>query len=64
MKNLAADPGFGEIKARLQREMDGWMRQQGDKGLETEMLAPTRQGKGEAEAGDGVGKKRKKKGKK
>jgi uncharacterized sulfatase len=56
MKNLAADPEFGGIKARLQKELDAWMRQQGDKGLETEMLARTRQGTGQdedAEEGDG-----------
>lgn len=46
MKNLAADPKFATIKARLQKELDAWMRQQGDKGLETELLARTRQGSG------------------
>ena len=45
MKNLAVDSNFGTVKSRLQRELDTWMKQQGDKGLETEMLAPTRQGK-------------------
>lgn len=44
-KNLAADPAFAAIKARLQDRLDAWMAQQGDRGLETEMLAPTRQGK-------------------
>ena len=45
MKNLAVDSNFGTVKSRLQKELDTWMKQQGDKGLETEMLAPTRQGK-------------------
>jgi uncharacterized sulfatase len=45
MKNLAADPQHADTKARLQKELDAWMRQQGDKGLETEMLAPSRQGR-------------------
>jgi uncharacterized sulfatase len=55
MKNLAADPKFAEIKARLEKQLDAWMRQQGDKGLETEMLAPSRQGKGGDEEGPGGG---------
>lgn len=65
MNNLATDPAKAEIKARLQTELDAWMKQQGDKGMETEMLAPTRQGKGESEDGParankkGKGKKKK-----
>jgi uncharacterized sulfatase len=46
MKNLADDPTFAEIKARLGKELDAWMTQQGDKGMETELKATTRQGKG------------------
>jgi uncharacterized sulfatase len=49
MKNLAADPGHAEIQSRLQGELDAWMRQQGDRGLETELLAPTRQNTAAAE---------------
>ena len=41
--NLAADSKFAAIKARLGRELDRWMTQQGDKGMETEMKAPSRQ---------------------
>lgn len=59
LTNLAADPRFAAIKARLQKELDAWMAQQGDKGLETENLAKTRQGAGRQEKGDA-----KKKGKK
>jgi N-sulfoglucosamine sulfohydrolase len=45
MKNLAADPAMAPIKAGLQRQLDAWMLQQKDNGLETENLANTRQGK-------------------
>lgn len=41
--NLADDPALAEIKQRLASELDGWMKQQGDRGLETELLAPSRQ---------------------
>jgi len=64
MKNLAADPALAEIKAKLQTQLDTWMVQQKDKGLETENLANTRQGKsdeGEPKApkkGKGKGKKK------
>jgi uncharacterized sulfatase len=44
-KNLAADPALAEIKARLQAQLDTWIIQQGDKGLEAEKSANTRQGK-------------------
>jgi N-sulfoglucosamine sulfohydrolase len=43
--NLAADPAHAKIKARLQAELDRWMRQQGDRGLATELAAPSRQPK-------------------
>ena len=45
MKDLAADPKFADIKARLARELNAWMAQQGDKGMETELKAKSRQGK-------------------
>jgi N-sulfoglucosamine sulfohydrolase len=48
--NLAADKSFAAIKTRLARELESWMAQQGDKGMETEMLAKTRQGAGRAAA--------------
>ena len=44
--NLAADPQLSEVKARLRKELEAWMTQQGDQGMETEMLAKTRQGPG------------------
>src|SRR5688572_10153948 len=42
-KNLATDPKFAAIKARLGKELDAWMTQQGGKGMETELKAPNRQ---------------------
>jgi len=44
--NLAGESAFAAIKAGLQARLDAWMAQQGDRGLETELLAPTRQAKG------------------
>ncbi len=44
-KNLAADPALADIKAKLQTQLDTWMLQQKDQGLETEKLASTRKGK-------------------
>ena len=44
-KNLASDPAMAQIKDRLQQQLDAWMLQQNDKGLSTENLATTRQGK-------------------
>ena len=42
--NLADDPQLAKVKAALAAQLDAWMAQQGDRGLETELLAPTRQG--------------------
>jgi N-sulfoglucosamine sulfohydrolase len=42
-RNLAGDPAFSAIKARLQAELDAWMKQQGDRGMATELAAPARQ---------------------
>jgi N-sulfoglucosamine sulfohydrolase len=62
-KNLASDPAMTQIKARLQQQLDAWMTQQKDQGLETENLANTRQGK--SDEGEPKGKKKgKAKGKK
>ncbi len=41
--NLAEDPAYAEIKERLGKELDQWMRRQGDEGLATEMKAHERQ---------------------
>jgi N-sulfoglucosamine sulfohydrolase len=46
-RNLAEETSMGEIKARLSNELEAWMAQQGDKGMETEMKAKSRQGGGE-----------------
>jgi N-sulfoglucosamine sulfohydrolase len=45
MNNLAYDPQYAAVRTALQSKLDAWMAQQGDQGLETEMLATTRQGK-------------------
>jgi uncharacterized sulfatase len=45
MNNLADDPQYASIRSGLQSKLDAWMAQQGDHGLETELLAKTRQGK-------------------
>lgn len=45
MRNLAADPKLANVKAGLQSQLDAWIAQQGDKGMETENLADTRQGR-------------------
>ena len=49
IKNRASDPELAEIKAKLAKQLDAWMAQQGDKGMATEMLAPSRQGAGRSE---------------
>jgi N-sulfoglucosamine sulfohydrolase len=65
MNNLADDPQFADIKSRLSTELDAWMVQQGDKGMETEVIAKTRQGPNRQKQGpakkDTAKKKRKKK---
>ena len=47
MHNLANDIQFAAIKSELQLQLQNWMAQQGDKGIETELLANTRQGRSE-----------------
>lgn len=44
-KNLAADPKYAETKRRLQEKLSVWMKQQGDRGMATELKAKSRQGK-------------------
>jgi len=45
MNNLAAEAQYRGIKTTLLKKLDAWMAQQGDKGIETEKLAKTRQGR-------------------
>jgi len=40
------------VKTRLSEQMDAWMVQQGDKGIATEMVAKSRQGKGREDGSD------------
>lgn len=47
--NRATDPVLAEVKARLAKELDAWMKQQGDQGMATEAVARSRQGRGRAE---------------
>ena len=42
--NIASDPKWKDTLKRLGKELDQWMAQQGDKGMETEMVAHTRLG--------------------
>jgi len=44
LTNLADDPAYAEIEARLRKELDRWMAQQGDEGNATELKAIERQG--------------------
>ncbi len=39
-KNLAADPAHAATLAKLRADLDGWMKGQGDEGLETERTLP------------------------
>lgn len=50
MNNLAADPALADVKARLRSELDAWMNQQMDRGMETEELALTRQPRAQKKA--------------
>lgn len=43
-KNLAGDPAYAAVKARLSAKLDAWMTEQGDKGQQTELDAPKHQG--------------------
>ena len=52
MNNLADDPKYKSIKQTLRKELQAWMARQGDKGIETEMQAKTRQGRAKAKQKD------------
>jgi len=43
LHNLAATPEYDEVRRRLGRELDEWMRQQGDRGIETEQTVKPHQ---------------------
>ncbi len=38
-KNLADDPQYADVKARLKKQLEAWMRMQGDRGQQTELEA-------------------------
>ncbi len=44
LKNLAADPAYAKVKGQLRRELERWMVQQGDEGVNAELRALERQG--------------------
>jgi N-sulfoglucosamine sulfohydrolase len=44
LDNLANDPGYAKIKDNLREQLALWMKQQGDKGVDTELRALERQG--------------------
>lgn len=45
INNLADDPEYATIKARLNEQLNAWMAQQGDQGMATERNARSRQGR-------------------
>ena len=49
LNNIVADPKYQTIKTELGSKLDVFMKQQGDKGVETEMQALTRQPKNKTE---------------
>ena len=49
MKNIAGDPANAGLKAELRKRLEAFMREQGDKGIETEMKAKERQAPGREE---------------
>lgn len=64
MNNLAGDPALAGVQGRLGRELDAWMRQQNDQGLETELKALSRQPKSANAGNEAPREKAKKQGKK
>jgi uncharacterized sulfatase len=44
LNNLAGKPDYAELKSTLRAELDRWMQQQGDEGVDTELKALQRQG--------------------
>jgi uncharacterized sulfatase len=51
MHNLAGDPKLAAVQARLGKALEAWMQQQGDRGMETELSAKSRQGANRQEGG-------------
>lgn len=44
LKNLAADPAYAKVRRQLRGELERWMEQQGDEGVNAELQALERQG--------------------
>lgn len=60
-KNLAGTPALAAVQAKLSRELDAWMEQQGDKGMATELVAESRQPRSGRGSGEGQTEKRERK---
>ena len=45
-KNLADDPEYSKVKSELKKKLEGWMKEQGDRGQATELAAFERQRRG------------------
>ncbi len=45
LRNLVDDPANKDLVAALRKRLEGWMQQQGDRGVETELAAKSRQGR-------------------
>ncbi len=46
LRNIAGDAARAAVKAKLKEQLDAWLAQQGDRGVDTELQAKSRQGKG------------------
>ncbi len=57
-RNLAGDPALADVRHRLGAALEAWMRQQGDRGMATELAAPARQPRNSPEEGPAAGKKK------
>lgn len=64
LHNLADDPAHQATRTALGAKLDAWMSQQGDRGLETELQARERQGRGERNRRQGEGRRRQRTGRK
>jgi len=63
LNNLADDPEYRRIKKSLGKVLDAWIAEQGDKGIEAEKLAKTRQGRRKEQSQDRKGKRTRRKAK-
>jgi N-sulfoglucosamine sulfohydrolase len=57
-ENLADDPKYAEVKAKLKTKLAAWMKEQGDQGQQTELEALNHQGRNRKKAGNKAGNKK------